>query len=255
MQAVLMAVRMGKKDEAQGLYDRAVVELEAATDERLAVDTTDVPSGAVEAVAWSGDTIAVAHGRYVSILDAATLRERLRLEGHTDRVTSVAFSPDGKRLALGSVGVGLGWRGATQDMRFVAFSLWKSGWRRARRDGAAVGTGEYSRRCGGTPARSRPSRSRRTGRCWRRARGTRRCGCGTWGRANASRRCRGTTTRSRPSRSRRTGRGWRRARAMRRCGCGRWGRAECLATLQGHTEAGLVRRVLAGREEAGVGLG
>jgi hypothetical protein len=30
------------------------------------------------------------------------MRERLRLEGHEDRVTSVAFSPDGQRLATGS---------------------------------------------------------------------------------------------------------------------------------------------------------
>jgi len=53
MQAGLMAARMGKKDEAQRLYDQAVEESETVTGERVAVDTTDVPSGAVQTVAWS----------------------------------------------------------------------------------------------------------------------------------------------------------------------------------------------------------
>lgn len=39
---------------------------------------------------------------HVKVLDLVTGRELLRLTGHTARVTSVAFSPDGRRLASGS---------------------------------------------------------------------------------------------------------------------------------------------------------
>ena len=35
----------------------------------------------------------------MKVWDAATGQETLTLKGHTDSVTSVAFSPDGKRLA------------------------------------------------------------------------------------------------------------------------------------------------------------
>jgi WD40 repeat protein len=39
---------------------------------------------------------------FVKVLDLATGRELLRLTGHTARVNTVAFSPDGRRLASGS---------------------------------------------------------------------------------------------------------------------------------------------------------
>jgi WD40 repeat protein len=38
----------------------------------------------------------------VYVWDATSGKEMLKLDGHTDGVNSVAFSPDGKRLASGS---------------------------------------------------------------------------------------------------------------------------------------------------------
>ena len=38
----------------------------------------------------------------VKVWDAASGQEVLTLKGHTDAVTSVAFSPDGKRIVSGS---------------------------------------------------------------------------------------------------------------------------------------------------------
>jgi WD40 repeat protein len=38
----------------------------------------------------------------VKLWDAVTGQELATLKGHSDRVSSVAFSPDGKRLATGS---------------------------------------------------------------------------------------------------------------------------------------------------------
>jgi len=102
MHAGLMARLLSKNAEAQRLLDRAVVELEAVTSRRLAVDATDGFSKPLGSVAWSGDTIAAASGPYLSILDPSNLWERLRLEAHAHDVTSVAFSPDGKKLASGS---------------------------------------------------------------------------------------------------------------------------------------------------------
>jgi WD40 repeat protein len=38
----------------------------------------------------------------VKVWDAATGQDLLSLKGHTEAVTSVAYSPDGKRIASGS---------------------------------------------------------------------------------------------------------------------------------------------------------
>ncbi len=136
MQAGLMAGLVGKKAEAQRLFDRAVVELEKVVGERLVLDTTDGFSRPLEALAWHRDTgaIAVAHDRYVSVLSQANLREQVRLEGHQGLITSVAFSRDGKKLAsvswdqtvrLWEVGTGRSLatlQGHTEPVTSVAFS-------------------------------------------------------------------------------------------------------------------------------------
>jgi WD40 repeat protein len=50
----------------------------------------------------------------VKLWDVVTGQEVLTLKGHAAGVSSVAFSPDGKRLAVGSDVVKL-WRAATDD--------------------------------------------------------------------------------------------------------------------------------------------
>jgi len=59
------------------------------------------PWGLVRAVTFSKDgrTAARADGNLVFVLDAATLKERAVLAGHSDTVTAVDISPDGKVLA------------------------------------------------------------------------------------------------------------------------------------------------------------
>jgi WD40 repeat protein len=44
---------------------------------------------------------ATADGKAVSVFDAQTQKELIRIQAHTDAVTSVAFSPDGRLLASG----------------------------------------------------------------------------------------------------------------------------------------------------------
>ncbi|TDD62934.1 WD40 repeat domain-containing protein, partial [Actinomadura darangshiensis] len=83
---------------------------DAATGRTLA--TFDLGHSGVNAVAYSpdGKLIAVGvdgfykkpPGNTVQLLDGRTLRKRGQLTGHTESVTGVAFSSDGKRLASSS---------------------------------------------------------------------------------------------------------------------------------------------------------
>ena len=52
-------------------------------------------------VSPDGSALAVASGQEVVLLDAGTLAERRRLQGPTDRVEVISFSPSGALLAVG----------------------------------------------------------------------------------------------------------------------------------------------------------
>ena len=96
------------------------------------------------------------------------------LKGHSSSVRAVAVSLDGKLLAS-----------ASSDKTIKLMGRWL-GERQAADAQGPFGVG------------SAPWPSRRTARCWRRLRATRRSSCGTPGRARCGRRSRAIRTRSRP---------------------------------------------------------
>lgn len=98
------ALRAGDRADAQRFFDRAVIDHEKATGGHLELDVPNGFGGFVDAIAWgaSGRLIAVAHRANVSVIDAITLRERVRLRGHLQTVTAVAFASDGRTVATAS---------------------------------------------------------------------------------------------------------------------------------------------------------
>jgi WD40 repeat protein len=98
--AGLAAKRKGDKPGAQRLFDQALVELERRLGSPVKLE---MPNGVLAAasIAWSpnGKVLAVAAYEYVSVLDAATLRERMRLAVPGSKFRAVAWSPNGKALA------------------------------------------------------------------------------------------------------------------------------------------------------------
>jgi WD40 repeat protein len=93
-------VDLGQPKRAQRLFDRAMVEARK-TAGALKLDEQNALLGTTR-IAWSrdGETIAVAHGEAISILDGRTWVQRGPiLLGHTQKINAVALSPDGKMVA------------------------------------------------------------------------------------------------------------------------------------------------------------
>lgn len=89
---------------AQRLIDRAIVDYERQSGQKLELDVPNGFGGFVHGLAWnqSARLLAVAHRTVVSVIDAVTLRERVRLRGHDQTVTGVDFAPDGRELVTGA---------------------------------------------------------------------------------------------------------------------------------------------------------
>lgn len=119
----LAARARGDLPAAQRLFDRAAVLLALESGASLALDFPNglgfasalpwagVPDGAaratssgdpVFAASSSGRLLALADGARVAIVESATMRETLGLEGHRGDVTALAVSPDDKVVASAS---------------------------------------------------------------------------------------------------------------------------------------------------------
>lgn len=88
---------------AYGTRDGQVIELDFATRETL--QSADIHVGPIYDLKYSTDDklLATAGGdNWCAVLDAQKLEVRHRLRGHTSRVRSVAFSPEGRWLASAS---------------------------------------------------------------------------------------------------------------------------------------------------------
>ena len=147
------------------------------------------------------------------------------LHGHTDQVTAVAYSPDGRTLATGSwdstvrlwdvathTQLGAPLLGHDDTVNSIAFSPdgRHARDRQRRQDGAAVGRGHAQATRQAAPGPKEARRERRLQPGWANTRDGRRrqgtCGCGTWRRtSNAASRSAATRERSTASPSALTG--------------------------------------------------
>ncbi len=111
-----LASGSGHRDSQSGVWTGDVKIWDAATGQLLS--TLQGHKGRVNSVAFSPDGQRLASGTYdygfegrlfpgeVKVWDVAAGEVTLTMQGHTQRVTSVAFSPDGTRLASGSQAYG-----------------------------------------------------------------------------------------------------------------------------------------------------
>jgi RNA polymerase sigma factor (sigma-70 family) len=79
--------------------DKKTLKWDAATGQLLKVEAK---AKQISARSPDGKLVAVADGKSIHFLDNATGKELRRLAGHQDRVTALAFSPDGKVFVSGS---------------------------------------------------------------------------------------------------------------------------------------------------------
>jgi WD40 repeat protein len=66
------------------------------------VEATQPDKPAPVAVSPDGTRAARGDGKAITIFDPLTSKDLIRMQGHTDLVTALSFSPDGKLLASGS---------------------------------------------------------------------------------------------------------------------------------------------------------
>jgi WD40 repeat protein len=100
-----MATRtLGDAPAAQRLFDRSVVDYERVSGDKLELDVPNGFGGFVNGLAFGAQAkqIVIAHRNVVSIVDSSTLRERVRLRGHSQAVTALAVSPNGRWVATAS---------------------------------------------------------------------------------------------------------------------------------------------------------
>jgi WD40 repeat protein len=100
--AGLAAKQAGRAAEATRLFAAARAKLAALTGEPVHVEATGGFDGPPVDLACAGGLCAAAHGNVVSVIDVASFRERLRLEGHEDAVVAVALAADGRSLVSAS---------------------------------------------------------------------------------------------------------------------------------------------------------
>lgn len=99
-QAARCSVELKQRPQAQRLFDRALFEARK-TWGPLKLEEQNAILGTTR-IAWSrdGETIAMAHGDAVSVLDGRTLVQRGPvLRGHTQKINAIALSGDGKLIA------------------------------------------------------------------------------------------------------------------------------------------------------------
>ncbi|MFO0613221.1 MAG: WD40 repeat domain-containing protein [Polyangiaceae bacterium] len=100
LRAGLVANQLGRRADAQRLFDRGLDELETALVDHVTLAVEDGLPPARD-LAWSpSGRVAVAAGSAVALLDGASLREAARLD--TGKALSLAFSSDGALLACGT---------------------------------------------------------------------------------------------------------------------------------------------------------
>ncbi|HMY15100.1 MAG TPA: PQQ-binding-like beta-propeller repeat protein [Polyangium sp.] len=103
MAAGRVAMKLGQAAQAQRLFDRALADMERHQKTSVVLDVPNGFTGPVHSLAWSPD------GRRLAVAHGRNISffgqnwvEVARFTGHTQAIQVLAFSPDGQTLASGS---------------------------------------------------------------------------------------------------------------------------------------------------------